>query len=182
MANAFNIAAVCNCKVKVGAFKLQPFSAWHLFVLQALNSPFITGGVIEPGDVTQLVLVCQDRYEDNLISLYRFIGSKLYRFYIGLKLFMYPTWYLAEQAVAYVNSFLQAPAIWQDADSSPSKLPLGLNIICTCVRHGITFAEAANLPFPLATALFAGFAEANGAEIAEKDIEEFEEVLRRKRN
>lgn len=49
--------------------RLRPFSLWHLFLLQTLDSPYLTGGTraVEPFDLKTAVGVCSLRFDETKV-------------------------------------------------------------------------------------------------------------------
>lgn len=50
---------------KVLGVKLRPFCAWHLFLLQVVESPFINAGVVELYHLRRAVGICRLKFPDS---------------------------------------------------------------------------------------------------------------------
>jgi hypothetical protein len=45
--------------------KLRPFCLWHLFLLQTLNSPYLSAGKVTPFDLKKGVAICSTRFREH---------------------------------------------------------------------------------------------------------------------
>jgi len=54
---------------RVAGVALRPFSAWHHFQLQALDSPFIRRGEVRRFELLQALAVCRLRYPDSCLRM-----------------------------------------------------------------------------------------------------------------
>lgn len=178
MSKIFDIAAMSNCKIEVGGFTLQPLSCWHVYVLNSLSSPFIAGGARTVADIITLLLVCQSRFEDELVLLHRFKNSRFYRFFFALRLIGKDKEKLSDECDAYIRAFAKSPQFWTDGNAKYSRVQFAFNIVATLLRNGVPYLTAWNMPFVMASCFFAAFAEANGSEIADDDVEKAEKAIR----
>jgi hypothetical protein len=127
--------------------RLRPFSAWHLYQLQIIDSPFLKAGQVFLYDLRRAVGVCRLRFPDSWTRLPIF------------PLFMTQQKLEAEVAkfLAYVDNYLQRPeySILQPDEFVRPKRPLRIPAnapepieLAFDAAHGanIPLAEAWNLP------------------------------------
>jgi hypothetical protein len=80
---------------RIGFRRLLPFSLWHLFMLQAIDSPFVHKGEVRRFDLRVAVGVCSLRYPDSRIRRPRYVGRDLR---MGVRKFLH-----------YVGDYLSKP-------------------------------------------------------------------------
>lgn len=141
--------------------RLRPFSCFHWAVLTVAESPFLVGGLPTPDDVTFAVWVCQHGWEDRADILdpdYEAVREWGHEFDL-----------LAEIAALrdYMESALDGPTTWVPDEAKQSGIPAPFHLPAILLQHlhGLTEAEAWDMPLQRALAYRCAIAEANGADV-----------------
>ncbi len=159
--------------------RLQPYSLWHRFALEAIGSPFtVPDGRPLLGDLDVAVKVCRSRYPaTDAASFFRVIkihrpGKPLpilakLRFAYLLRRFDGPT--EGTRFVAYVRDHLSPPKFWEQTgegtQESSGAPPEVLSTAARLVAGGFTEERAWNMPIGKAYWYAATIARMNGVKV-----------------
>jgi hypothetical protein len=164
---------------RIAGVRLNPFSAFHLLALQTLGSPFALGGQINTNDIVTCLVVCSSRYDDGLTRYERFANSFIRRAAWFINLVFRDLDEITHDLIEYVESYLEQPEYWTDADAPKSKVPAAYNVVVTVLTNlsQITEQEAWDMSLPKLNCYYACIAEQFGAKLADQDIAEAEQNL-----
>lgn len=156
--------------------RLRPFSCFHWAVLAAMESPFAVGGTPTPDDVVFAVWVCQRGWQDRADILapdYEAIRDWGHEFdYVDA----------VNVLRAYMDEAFDGPSTWVPDDAKPSGVPGAFHLPAILLQHlhGLTEADAWDMPLQRALAYRCAIAEANGSEVVtDRQLALIEEAKRR---
>jgi hypothetical protein len=149
---------------------LRPFSAWHWAAFVALDLPFLSKRPPTPDDLVLAVAVCCTQFGDDLTALDVPPGwGNEFDFVRELETFR-----------LYLNEHCTFPDRYETVGSEGSRMsaiPSPFYCVSTVLMHmhGITEAEAWNMPLCRLVAYKEAVAESQGAElVSERDLEAWE--------
>jgi len=141
--------------------RLRPFSAFHWAVLAAMDSAFTAGRTPTPDDVVVAVWVCSRGWEDRSQILDPDSDA--------IREWGHEFDYHAAAATLreYMEAAFDGPETWVPKNSKPSGVPGAFHLPAILMQHmhGLTEAEAWDMPLQRALAYRCAIAEANGAEV-----------------
>lgn len=153
------------------ARELRPFSAWHWAAFVALDLPFITKRKPTPDDLVVAVAVCCTQFGDDLTQLAAPKGwGGEFDFAQELAKFR-----------LYLNEHCTFPDRYEleGASTRLSAVPFAFFAVATVLQnvHGITEAEAWNMPLCRLVAYKEAYAESQGeALVSDRDFQAWEEA------
>lgn len=135
-----------NIRHKIFGRTLRPFSLWHLFLLQVIESPFVTQADITLHDLKNAIAICTLRYRN----------SKIRRPLFPLKVNQKTLVKKVEQFVNYTNDYLSRPEFsivpWKIDEPQYVGLPVTdappifITAFNACAVTHLTINEIWNLP------------------------------------
>jgi hypothetical protein len=155
--------------------KLQHFTPAHLFLLEAIKSPFVCGGPWELNDLIYGVLICSHDGK----KARRFLDSPAYTNAFCYVWGILCGWKRANifaeglAFIKYVNTYMQAPSMLRRENeiSKGSAFPYSIAIVWTLMER-MPEEKAWALPMPLALAYVGKNAEQNGTEFMTETLKE----------
>lgn len=154
--------------------KLKPLSAFHLAALLIIESPFLEDvGEVGVGELATAVFICTLDFKTGPSQLFPEPNyAKIRRWAVWNK-FDFPL----EQAIfeQHLMDYLNIPEIWGPDDNGPvqlSAVPSPVQVVVTVLEnmHGITEAEAWDMPYSRLVGYKMVIAENMGMEIMTSKI------------
>jgi len=161
--------------------QLLPLSSWHVAALDALGSPYFSGGAPTVSDLVIAVDVCSSGWvEDARTRAQQATRSLrgphgLIAWWVGLRFDGRRE--LAAMG-AHVSAYMDWPQFWSDGTSRRPGVQLAYHLVATLMSNTtLTEARCWNMPINLAQCYVAGVACNNGADVADADIEDAMRIL-----
>jgi len=147
--------------------KMQDLTVGHVYLLEALESPFLTGADVDMADLVTAVMVCSKPF-DEARKFLMLPESKLFKicsrwgFWCRIKRVDIPD--AIEQMRDYISEYTNMPEMWEDPDSKPqaSSLPRSVKIVW-CLMSKMSEREAWDCQFSRALAYMTAELEYNGS-------------------
>lgn len=135
--------------------RLEPYSIWHRYCLEMLDSPVLTGDPIDKIHLLGAVIVCRSRFDGTgYVPTFPKARGLLRRMWIGLRLGRYNLRKEVEKFSDYLLDFHSPPKLWPDEDAPQnvtfSEIDPLLDLVAHLVSKGIAPADAWNMPLGMA--------------------------------
>lgn len=176
--DAFERALLATPSVIAGV-RLRPFSAWHAFLLESINSPFMVGGEASLGSC--LVALCAMRGErkDGLRNVDKVLRNLLFRLVLSFRIKRRGLDRTIADIEEHIQTYTGYPEVWANASengvaasSSYSGAPWQWYMVSVCAsEYGIELDKAWNMPAIELSCLKAILAERNGGDSIVSDEE-----------
>jgi hypothetical protein len=155
--------------------KVSPLSVWHVYALENVGCAIVCGGVVEHGDVAQLLMVAS-RNRQQFLQMYSVqggIGKALAEVRKAMLRAAYrnPSNHIQE-AIRYADECMRIPHRWRKGNGMPPKVPHALHVLRGAVKCGVDYDRAWDMPYAEARVLFDVTAEAAGDTSIMDDIDQ----------
>jgi len=154
--------------------KMQDFTVGHAFLLEALESPFMLGGMVHFNDLVVAALICSMPFSKAREYLMRPL-FKMQRDVQRWALWCRFCRLDADEEMAafknYISAYVDSPEPWkkQGKASKESAIPLSIRMAWVLMER-MTEDEAWNCPMSRALGYYTAYAEYNGQEfMTERD-------------
>jgi hypothetical protein len=141
--------------------RLRPFCCFHWAALTVTESPFVVGGLPSPDDVVFAVWVCQRGWSDR--------ADILDPDYEAAREWGHEFDHVAACTALreYIEAAFDGPETWVPEKAKASGIPAPFHLPAILLQHlhGLTEAEAWDMPLQRALAYRCAIAEANGADV-----------------
>lgn len=126
--------------------RLRPFSLYHYFGLELIESPFLAADPATPIDLELASRICACRYGDIRASLFKNSFLRQLRWIVRLR---YSNWDSeAATFAAYLHAHLALPEFWKKEETKHSPFPLSLSLAASLLRHShLSEREVWMMPF-----------------------------------
>lgn len=175
MDQRFLNAQLIPARVTIAGYHLAPWCLKHRMWLMGINSPFVQdNATLTVADLIIALKVCSGADMGRLSLHDRWTAIRLS---LSPKAFEHA----CKAFVGHLDSRDTWPRFWERKNSSgnPDSTPWPLAIIVNLVKHGVTYAEAQEMPEAKAIWLSSAFAISDGAKLdflsteMESEIESF---------
>lgn len=126
---------------RVLSYKLKPFSLWHRFLLEFLDSPLITGGNADVNSILQAIQVCRSSFP-KFPDKQGFLGK------LRLLINTFNPEEEGTKFAKYVEDYAAFPELWNksDEESKKSSAPETLSMAVQLIELGFTESQAWDMP------------------------------------
>jgi hypothetical protein len=152
---------------RVCGMRVTPLSVWHVFALEQIGNTYMTGGILDAGDVHQLLLVATSTRTQFLRLFHD--PRKMARAVARIRRRMLRNaWRRGPDPVAqcreYVEQSMRVPGRWIKEGAKPCAVPGALHMLAAACRFGLPVARAWDTPYMQARCMFDVIAEGKGDE------------------
>jgi hypothetical protein len=151
---------------RVCGIRVPPLSVWHAFALDNAESVYMRGGTLCEGDALQLLAVATQTRAQFLRT---FRNPRRQRRHVArVRMAMVRAAYRGTEhnpvkaCLAYVEQSMRVAGRWVKDGATPCAVPNALHVLAAATRFGVPYAEAWDMPYATARALFDALAEQRG--------------------
>jgi hypothetical protein len=150
---------------RVCGLRVPPLSVWHVFALEQIGNTYMTGGMLDAGDVHQLLLVATSTRAQFLRLFHN--PRKMARAVARIRRRMLRNaWRRGPDPVAqcreYISQSMRVAGRWQTQGAKPCAVPHALHILSGAIRSGVAYDRAWDMPYATARCLYDVQAESQG--------------------
>jgi len=91
--------------------RLKPFSAFHSICLNMFESPFLTGGEPNRGDIATAILICTSDSSTGLDKVLRFQNSRISRWVWTLRLYLSNPEKVISALSSHISNYFDYPQV-----------------------------------------------------------------------
>ncbi len=152
---------------RVCGLRVPPLSIWHVFALEQIGNTYMIGGELDHGDALQLLTVVTQTRAQFLRSFHKprrqsRIVARCRRAMVWAAFRRQP--FAVIQCRDYVEQSMRVAGRWLKKDAKPCAVPHALHVLAAAVRFGVPYADAWDMPYSTARAMFDVSAEQKGDE------------------
>jgi len=161
-------AFIMPVRSQVCGIRVPPLSVWHVFALENVGNTYLTGGIVNEGDVLQLLAVVTQTRRQFLRTMHS--PRRLARHTARIRKAMLRAAYRGREAdpvracMAYAEQSMRIAGRWVKDGSKSCSVPHPLHVLAAAVKCGIGYERAWDTPYATARAMFDVFAEQRGDE------------------
>jgi hypothetical protein len=162
--------------VKVCGLRLPAISVWHQFALDNLGNGYVCGGVIDEGDVQQLLYVVSQTRKQYLSRSNN--TKKRKRYLLKIQKVMMRNAYNTKSNVileckTYAEQSLRVPGRWRKRNAKNCSVPSSLHMVAAAAKMGIPVNVAWDMPYSEARCWFDALAEQEGDESIQNSVSQW---------